>query len=564
MFNIFKRKKNQQRNEPEQPPLEQAISQIINNYFNTESPLESIDFLNFQNQLENIDSASVFSLCHNTDQYPVIIFIRKKIEKVKDFIHDLNELSKLEVLQYDYESVDSDEMLWTVSSSEMYSDKNQNFFIFIKSILKETNEKDIIMIHHSQEFRLGQLLIKDLTIKQSPVSISYEKILFSQDYSEINNETCYSSTLMIDNREIQLYYLITGHSKMIPFLVRELIKAQIKPLGNFLKKEIHIQRAGVGNISQTSDYSDFTLMGQIHTTGADIPYRLIFPRKLINLFPDYVCTTIKGKILQINKELFRRDFPQFYRSHGSFLIRDFLSVIEERDLSLICQNYFSSNSISGEDMRKLFFYRVKGEEKTRVLRIPFISASVFVNHLPLRLKEDFQRSSAYSQSYNDLLNANEKMLDHIYSELTEGKLLLSYKAKYILEKEPGSRVKESKTLRLKKLVGDKRFINLISRMDSKKAQVLLSNMKNGLIVDTFIYQTDELIKLKPYLSRNRFNELREDIKYTQGKVKSSQIDINRICDSIEDFNSFIRDYLEKEQKRENRKNSLPHTLSNDM
>ena len=86
-------------------------------------------------------------------------------------------------------------------------------------------------------------------------------------------------------------------------------------------------------------------------------------------------------------------------------------------------------------------------------------------------------------------------------------------------------------------------------MDNKKVQNLFSNIKNKLISDTFIYQTDELIRVKPYLSKTRFKELKEDVRFTQGKVKTNQIDINRICDSIETFNKFIKDFIENERKK---------------
>jgi hypothetical protein len=550
MLNIFKRKKRAQNSEPEQRPIEEEISLLLNKYTGVRTGVGKSDFLQLSKELKNIDNGDVYSICSTYDQYPLTIFIRKKLASPGEFIKELNELTRMEVLQYPFSGEFYEEGLWSVSGSEIFTNENLDYFITIGDFQRESSETDSIDISHSREFAFGQLLISDLYINKSPVSISYTKLLFSENTIDREYNSFFQSTLLIDKKEIRIFYMMTGNSKITSALTKALIKEQKITLEKALKVEVTIKNAGVAETEEIKSFSGYTMTGKIHTTGADIPYSLLFPRKLINLFPDYICSTIKGKILQINKELFRAGFPAFYRPMNHFLMADFLSVVEERDLNLICQNFFVANSIHGDDIRKLFFYKVKLEEKSRIQREPFISAEKFINHLPLRLKEEFRQSKSYSRSHSELLEENQQMLDRIYRQISGGKLLLSYKSQFILHKESGVREKESKALRLRKLIGDKRYINHLGSMDSKKVQILLSTMKNVLIVDTFIYQTDELVKLKPFLSRNRFNELKEDISYTQGKIKSNQIDINRICDSIGKFNLFIREFVEKEQKKE--------------
>jgi len=550
MLNIFKRKKTAEKSNNGTLPLEAEISAIISKYTGTQSSVKKSNFVHFSKELKNMDNGEIFSICSVYDHFPLTIFLRKKPSSSEGFIKEINELTKMEVLQYSYNPDFFEEELWTVSGSDLYSNETSGYFIAIGDIQKESSSTDSIEIQHSREFVFGHLLISDLYINKSPVSISYKKILFSEhsDYRPYNS--FFQSTLLIDSREIQFFYLLQGNRKITSALAKSLIKNQKLKLEKILKKEIKIKNAGMIEEGELHNFSGYTLMGNIHTTGSDFPYSLLFPRKLINLFPDYICSTIKGKILQINKELLRAEFSTFYKPLNNFLMTDFLTIADDRDLNLICQNFFVSNSIHGDDIRKLFFYKVRLEEKSRVLKEPFLCSERFVSHLPLRLKEEYHRSQSYSQSYKKLLEENQKILDSIYKQITQEKLLLSYKSQFILHRESGGRAEESKTLRLRKLIGDKRYINYLAGMDSKKVQILLSTIKNILIVDTFIYQTDELVKLKPFLSRTRFSELKEDIRFTQGKIKSNQIDINRICDSIEKFNLFIREFVEKERKKE--------------
>jgi hypothetical protein len=87
-------------------------------------------------------------------------------------------------------------------------------------------------------------------------------------------------------------------------------------------------------------------------------------------------------------------------------------------------------------------------------------------------------------------------------------------------------------------------------MESSKIQIFLGSLKHRVLTDLFVYQTDRLTWIKPHLSRNRFTELSEDIRITQRKIKEGQIDINRICDSIEEFNRTVKTLVEKGKKEE--------------
>lgn len=547
MRNIFKRKKTPKSSEPQTLPIEEEISTIINKYTRSRHNCQKSDFMHFSKIVKDFDKSNVFSICSGFEQYPLTIIMRNSLSDTRGFIEEIHELLRMEVLQYSYNNAFYEELLWSVSGSDLFTNETPDYFIAIRDFERDTPSTNSIEVRRSREFAFGQLLLGDTHIHKSPVVISYRSLLFSEETELQKGDTCFQSTLSIDGKKIRLFLKLKGDKRVSSIIAKSLIAQQKTNLGKALRKEIKIVSAGISKDEDLGSFTGFSLNGQIHTAASNIPYILLFPKKLINLFPDYVCTTIKGKILQINKELFRSGFQTFYKPGKHFLLADFLSIVEERDLRLICQNFFVSNSYRGDDLKNLFFYKAQHREKTKIQREPFICAQDFVDHLPLRLKEDFQRSRSYSMSHNDLLAANQLILDRIYEQISSGKLLLSYKSQFILHRESGAHAKESKTLRLRKLIGDKSYINHLEKMDSKKVQIMLGTMKNILIVDTFIYQTDELVKLKQFLSKNRFNELKEDISYTQGKIKTRQIDINRICDSIEKFNQFLRDFIEKDK-----------------
>lgn len=547
MLNIFKRKKTTPSNAPQPLPIEEEITGIINKYIKSRHHCKKSDFLHFSKTVNDFKNCDVFSICSGFDLYPLTIIFNDHLSDPGGFIEEINSLLSMEVLQYTHKSEYLEEILWSLSGTDLYSNETSDYFIAIGNFEREPPHTNSIEINHSREFAFGKMLLGDINIKNSPIAVSYEALFFSDPKEKQKDYFCFQTTLKIEDKEIILFLKLKGDKRVCSIIAKSLINQQKISLENELDKRIKLIRSGISEEEDLSSFTGYSLKGIIHTAASNIPYKLLFPKKLINLFPEYTCTTIKGKILQINKKLFRSGFQTFYKPGNHFLMADFLSIVDERDLSLICQNFFVSNSFRGDDLKDLFFYKVKLEEKSKVQREPFISAYDFLEHLPLRLKEEFQRSKSYSSSHGDLLKVNQQTLDRIYEQISSGKLLLSYKSQFILQKESGSRAKESKMLRLRKLIGDKRFINHLVKMDSKKVQIMMSTIKNVLIVDTFIYQTDELIKLKPFLSKSRFNELKEDISYTQGKIKSNQIDINRICDSIEKFNRFIKDFVEKDK-----------------
>jgi len=551
MFKLFKGKKKAENNEPAKLPVEMEIQQLLSRLNNKEYQIKNIDFKAFSEILKNIHSAEFYSLCRGSDDFAISVLLCGELnESNKSFTKQLNELNGLEVLQYNYSNMFYDESLWSLSTKSIYVSDDKSFFIFKNELQQKDLTSRTLTILHSREFLFGTLLMNGFMKEKTPVDVSYNKLLFFQNDKNRDNSLSFSSTIIIGDSEYQFIYILENKNKSTALLVKELIKEQCRRLEKILRKKAVIKQAGIWKHNPINDLSGFTLTGTIHTPGTDVPYEVIFPKKLINLFPDYSCTTIKGKILQINKELLRREFQSFYKSQDEFLLSDYLSNLDERDLNLICQNFFLSHGINGDKIKQLFYFRVKLEEKSRMMKIPFIEMDRFLTHLPLNLKERFYSSKTCSDDYNGLIRYQKQILDLIYRDFNDGKLLLSFKSRFLLDKELGSRERENKTRRLRKLISDKRFINSLDHMDNKKAQVLLSNMKNILIVDTFIYQTDELVRLKSFLSQRRFHELQEDIKFTQGKIKSNQIDINRICDSIDKFNSNIRDFVKNDKEKE--------------
>jgi hypothetical protein len=545
---LFRRRKKEEKSKPENPPLEVSISAIISSESN--KAVNKIEFNQCRNILDSWEKAEIFSICHNTDDFYATIVVKGVVENSEKIKNELHELTEREVLQYEYNKDFFLESLWSLSTKTLFATEEKSLLIAIDDSELTVKSSQQLNIRHSKAFSFGKFLMKDLRDVNFPVSVSYDNMFFTFEMDKNESKLLFESTLAIESADYQFYYLMNHEAKYTAKLVKAFIKEQKKYLETHLKRSVSIKHAGLVESVEDISKSSFSMGGVVHTPISAFNYTFIFPKKFLNLFPQYICNTIKGRTLQINKEYFRKDFDSFYKSGEEFLFSDYFSIIDNRDMNLICQNFFLSNSISGEKIKKLFFYKVTSNEKKRINKVPMIGGEQFLNHLPLRLKESYLNSKNYSRNFEELLDLNQLMLDKIYREMKEKKLLLSYKSRYILDKELGSKNKENKTRRLKKLISDKRYINYLDRLDDKKVQILLSNMKNVLIVDTFIYQADELIKLKPYFSQRRFKELKEDINFTQGKVKTNQIDINRICDSIEKFNGTIRDFVKKDQENQ--------------
>ena len=555
MLNIFKRKKQNNSEKLKELSLEEKISRLINQHFNSEDKIEKIEFHTLEESLAEYDSGSFFSLSNGSDTFNCSVFLSSKINENDLFLNKLNEISSLEVLQYPYKKEHYIESLWSLSNMTLYSSLKKNYFICINENPVINDNHDTLKIDNSSQFLFGELCIESIDTETTKVNLSYENVTFSPIGEKIQSVHSFESKLLIDNKELLFYYQISipdrsnknQFEKYASYLVKIFIKQQIQKIGFILKKKVFIKSARRLEQRFSDSQSFYSLKGNLYTGNNKIPYTVLFPKRLLKLFPDYTCTTVKGKILQINKTFFRNSFDSFYRFHKSFLFVEYLSLLDKRDMNLICQNFFMAHSIGAEEIRKLFYYKFGSGEKTKIQYLPLPGIDNFLKALPVRLRERYNQSKSASENYEELGQKNKDLMEKIYSDLNDGKLLLSYKSQFILKKEFGLKEKETKLRRLKGLLNEKKYLNSLQSFDNKQIQILFSNMKNLLITDTFIYQTDQLIKIKPYLSRRRFSELQEDILFTQGKIKTNQIDINRICDSIEKFNGILEDFKNSDQ-----------------
>lgn len=550
MLNIFRDRIKARSKDLKKEPLEVEIKDLISKISQKEYDLENTDFNTFSSALKNIPQAEIFSLSNGSDEFTVSIFLLNNTDELRErIIKELNVLSGLEVLYYEYSSDFYNESIWSHSNNALYASSDKSLFISKNEMSQQNLMRETILITKSREFLFGTLFFNGFTQGKTTIEILYRNLIFNHQYTIQSDSPAFSSVIQIGDLDFSFLYILENASPSTSQLIKELIKEQRKRLEDVFQKKTVIKQAGLFKQELKDNYSGFTLEGTIYTPGTDVDFKVIFPKKIINLFPDYSCTTAKGKILQINKDLLRREFSTFYKSSTDFLFGDYLSILDERDLNLICQNFLLSHKYDGDKIKRLFYFRIRLEENSRILKMPLSTINRFLSHLPLNLLEQYRESKAYSETLENMIDYQKLTMVQIYKDLNEKKLLLSYKSQYLLNKELGKQEKENKTRRLRKLVGDKRYINYLDHMEHQKAQILLSNIKNVLIVDTFIYQEEELNRLKPYLSKRRFQELREDIRFTQSKIKSNQIDINRICDSIELFNSDIRDFVKNEKRK---------------
>lgn len=550
MKNIFKRKKKEEKAEPVEIPMHIAVGEALGKLMNLQGAPEVSTYELFRKYMDNNGDITVFEFCRNSDSFPITLLLDNLPADRDSIIHLLNEISGLEILSSSYSGEEKEILSWrTAGKSEILSGPENSFFIIVDKREERETGQDCLSVNNNREFFFGALIAGDMEINNSPLSLTYKRLCFNPGITEESNLSSFRTRIKLGEKEIETGLVIKGTGPIVNAMAKELFRSQARRLGEYLNQDGRILSGKSVASEEVCQMGDYSIEGEIFTSGGRFPYTVFFPRKLINLMPDQVCSTVKGKILQVNNLLFKENFSSFHKSHDRFLFTDLLSHLPHRDLNLICQNFFISQSLRGDDLRTLIRYLVRREEKSIILKLPFPSEEEMVKHLPGTLKEEYLNSKSYSPSYKDLLSLHKNILRELYSQISQGKLLLSPKALLILERETGKEMKEGKMLRLKKLMSDKRYLQALARLDKKRTQVLLGNMNHIWLADTFVYQTDQLPLVKPYLSRTRFNELMEDVRFTQKKIKSGQIDINRIGDSMENFNKEVRLFVEKEKER---------------
>lgn len=553
MRNIFKRKKKDQSPENEKLPLEQTVVLSLNRLLNIEGELQPSDLPVLEEFLSREGGIRIFQLCGNSDRFPFSVVMGLPGPETDGLVHLLGELSAMEVIHHICSFENKGAFLWRNSDSTVLRPAHGEYLILIDGSADNEPGSDCLHITRNREFFFGRHLTGDFSINNSPLLFTTDKICFSAVNEPEEDFTPFNAQFSLDDRNFSATLAIKGQGPVINLMAKETISRMKQQLGIYPGGNIKILSAGPQPVEDRDYLKDFRIEGSIFTTGGTFPWRMYFSRKLLNIFPEQQCTTIKGKILQTDRLLFEKNFSTFHKTGEVYLMADFLTHLNQRDLNLVCQNFFLSRGYRGNNLTTLFRYRVKLEEKSRVLRIPFTGETAMISRLPQGIREEYRISREYASSLEELIDMNRTILREIYRDFHEGKLLLSPNAALLLERETGREMKENKMLRLKKLMSDGRYLNALTRMDGSRAQVLLGAMNHTWLTDTFVYQTEKLPVVKPFLSKNRFRELMEDVAYTQKKIKSGQIDINRIGDSMENFYREVRLFMEKEKKRLSRK-----------
>ncbi|MBN2656385.1 MAG: hypothetical protein JXR86_04935 [Spirochaetales bacterium] len=494
-----------------------------------------------------------FHLCSSCDIFDYSVLIRgEKIQK-EQITHLLNETVALEVLPGTLTEEDIEPLFWIWGETAVVAGRENRFFI-VKSHCGENDQKDskCLRICRSREFTFGHYLIPELSIGSSFINRDFQQLCFAPEALVSEGNSLFHCMFRIDERDVPCFYTFRGQSPSIDTLSARLMKSQKESLSRLLNKEVAISTAGPLSPGAEKTPEGYELEGHLYSSGGTLPYRFRFPRKLLNLLPDQECSTIKGKILQTNRLLFRGDFDSFHLSGNRFLLDDLLTLAGTRDLNIICQNFVLSNSLSGEDLRKLFYYKIPRGGKDRMTSLPFSSRQKLLEHLPLRIREEFITVQSGSENIDELLDRNSRLLEELFKGISEGKLLLSSNIKLILQRETGTKLRENGLVRLKKLMSKMGTYHSLMRLDGKTIQIFLGTLNHRVLCDLFVYQPKNIVQLKQYLSRNRFNELMEDIRYTQNRIKTDQIDINRVCDSIERFNREAAAFIRKEKEKNRR------------
>lgn len=541
MLKIFKRNRKKTIKEPQELSLEEKITGILNKIYKNEvNDQTSVDTGYLKERLNDNGIWNVFRLCGNSDAFPISVLMSGEIASNDQICHLLNETSTLEVLPEKLDKSNLDSFIWRVSRCTILTDSQAKYFIISE---EEKGEKGTLMISRSREFLFGEYLIPPFAIGTNQFLPHFNKITFTLGtFEEKGYKGCYSIDFSLRNREINCICAFRERTPSIDHIANQLVREQKKSLEQLFETPIEIRRAGPIK-EEVKELSGYDLEAKIHSAGKALPVLFRFPKKLLNLLPDRDSSTVKGKILQTNLHLFSIAYSRFHLTGEDFFLDDYLTLVDSRDLNLICQNFFVSSGMSGSVLRELFFYK-----KQRLTAIPFRSRDRLMAHLPLQLKEGFQTGKTYSRSYDELKDKNIRLLGDLYEQWERGKLLLSENACIILKRETGAKVKENRMLRLKKLLADHRYIAAINKMENSRIQIFLGSLKHRVVTDLFVYQTEKLPWIKNYLSRNRFAELSEDIRFTQKKIKNGQIDINRICDSIEEFNRAVKTFVKKEKQ----------------
>lgn len=232
-----------------------------------------------------------------------------------------------------------------------------------------------------------------------------------------------------------------------------------------------------------------------------------------------------------------------------FRVSELINLLDDDDVKRIMQNYFIGSGFTVGDMQKLFFFKVGPDEndRFRITIDPSFDNPRFTNLLPRVPKEEWKRIHGVSETYRDLLENNAAAMQGIYNAMSHDKLLLSYKSRHILDSEFKEKIEGEYLERIDSLLEAGEPLRSLKHLTRETAQQVVSAMPTKKLAVALLTRTDDAREYGTFMSRNKRQELAEEIRVQKRRRETGQFTAELIYDNLLELREAFMQAAEKQK-----------------
>lgn len=276
------------------------------------------------------------------------------------------------------------------------------------------------------------------------------------------------------------------------------------------------------------------------------------PRRELLMIPSLNRTLLSLNINSFYREGLDRDIPE-NGLPGLYGLRvsELINLVDDDDVKRIIQNYFIGSGFTVGDMQKLFFFKAGPDEKGRVKTAidPSFDNPRFARLLPLLPREDWKGVFGVSENYHELLENNAVSMQGIYKAVSHDKLLLSFKSRYILDSEFREKIEAEYLERIESLLAKGEPLRTLQILSRETAQQVVSAVPTKKLAVALLSRTEDVRAYGVFMSRNKRQELAEEIKVQKRRRESGLFTAELIYDYLLELLDTFKRAVEKQRAR---------------
>ena len=373
-----------------------------------------------------------------------------------------------------------------------------------------------------------------------------------------------------------IYYTVDvkGQTEKYRPFFEKLFKELVRYAAVFLRREIGLTRAGGSMVKAPAPgtVKDALVCNSlINFETNQIDCRVFVPEKffsgclagILEPWEREILKTTENALLpltlSINYTLFGKNVDSFYRQ-SSFLtassdisplrVSEIFAILSAEDSRRLVQNYFLSSGWSPDKFQALFVYRYYIDEdvKPKIARDVLFDKEEFARFFPPAQRENWRQCKGAADSYEQQVQLNREALEGIFSAINSDRLILPYKAFYMLYNEYQKPTDEHYTKKIDEMKTGNRAAAALPDIQRNRGQQAISSIPTARLALALLPGTPSTAELAKFISKTKRGELEEEIRIQKKKFENGGIPAETVYKEMLSFIELLEELAVPEEE----------------